>query len=145
MGMLLVEVVVSNQWLIYRSLPVVELVKEKLRSRSTRPTDRSISAITTTWLSKTRQSSAWSSESMGPFDQVFQFCNFTIGWLQLLAGQQPLLVLALLAIVALLRTLPSTLSSCQQQECVGETTNLFGNLISFNKGLQNPVWVEFFS
>ena len=28
MGLLLVEVVVSNQWLIYRSLPVVELVKE---------------------------------------------------------------------------------------------------------------------
>jgi len=53
---------------------------------------------------------------MGPFDQVFQFCNFTIGWLQLLAGQQPLLVLALLVIVAILRILPSTLTSCQQQE-----------------------------
>ena len=52
MGLLLVEVVVSNQWLIYRSLPVVELVEEKLRSWSTRPPDRSISAITTTWLSK---------------------------------------------------------------------------------------------
>ena len=52
MGLLLVEVVVSNQWLIYRSLPVVELVEENLRSWSTRPTDRSISAITTTWLSK---------------------------------------------------------------------------------------------
>ena len=63
---------------------------------------------------------------MGPFDQVFQFCNFTIGWLQLLAGHQPLHVLALLVIVAILRTLPSTLSSCQQQEYVGETTNLFG-------------------
>ena len=82
---------------------------------------------------------------MGPFDQVFQFCNFTIGWLQLLAGQQPLLVLALLVLLAILRSLPSTLSSCQQQEYVGETTNLFGNLISFNKGLQNPVLVEFFS
>ena len=64
---------------------------------------------------------------MGPFDQVFQFCNFTIGWLQLLAGQQPLLVLALLVILAIIRTLPSTLYSCQQQEYVGETTNLFGN------------------
>ena len=82
---------------------------------------------------------------MGPFDQVFQFCNFAIGWLQLLAGHQPLPVLALLLILAILRTLPSTLSSCQQQEYVGETTNLFGNLISFNKGLQNPVLVEFFS
>ena len=82
---------------------------------------------------------------MGPFDQVFQFCNFTIGWLQLLAGHQPLLVLALLVLLAILLTLPSTLSSCQQQEYVGKTTNLSENLISFNKGPQNQVWVEFFS
>ena len=51
---------------------------------------------------------------MGPFDQVFQFCYFTLAWLELSANQQPLLILAALLLAAVAIILPRVFSSSQQ-------------------------------
>ena len=51
---------------------------------------------------------------MGPFDQVFQFCHFTLAWLHLTANQQPLLPLVGLILTAVLLLIPRILSFSQQ-------------------------------
>ena len=51
---------------------------------------------------------------MGPFDQVFQFCHFSLAWLHISASQQPLLPLVALILTAVTVLLPRVLSSSQQ-------------------------------
>merc|ERR1712106_852901 len=60
--------------------------------------------------------------SMGPFDQVFQFCQFTLAWLHISASQQPLLPLVALVLTAVAILLPRLLSASHQHG--GSNSNL---------------------
>jgi len=57
---------------------------------------------------------------MGPFDQVFQFCYFTLAWLQLSASQQPLLILTALVLTAVAILLIRLFSSSQHRSSNSE-------------------------
>ena len=54
--------------------------------------------------------------SMGPFDQVFQFCHFTFGWVHLCASQQPLLPLVFIVLATGFFLLARLLTSSKQNE-----------------------------
>jgi len=53
---------------------------------------------------------------MGPFDQVFQFCHFTFGWVHLCASQQPLLPLVFIVLATGFFLLARLLISSRQNE-----------------------------
>ena len=54
--------------------------------------------------------------SMGPFDQVFQFCHFTFGWVHLCASQQPLLPLVFIVLATGFFLLARLITSSKQNE-----------------------------